>query len=63
MARGGNLWLVRGDIPFERVDTRRAALGDRVDQRGLVERAREGDHDAFAELARMSVGGWIQRPI
>ncbi len=26
-----------------------------MDQRGLVERAREGDHDAFAELARMSV--------
>src|SRR4051794_15674097 len=23
-----------------------------VDQRGLVERAREGDHDAFTELAR-----------
>ena len=26
-----------------------------VDQRGLVERAREGDHDAFAELARAAV--------
>jgi RNA polymerase sigma-70 factor (ECF subfamily) len=26
-----------------------------VDQRGLVERARKGDHDAFAELARGSV--------
>ena len=26
-----------------------------MDQRGLVERARKGDHDAFAELARMSV--------
>jgi RNA polymerase sigma-70 factor, ECF subfamily len=26
-----------------------------VDQRGLVERARQGDHDAFAELARVSV--------
>ncbi len=55
MALGGNLWLDRGDIPFERVETRRAAFGDRVDHRGLVERAREGDHDAFAELARMSV--------
>ncbi|MBA3528047.1 MAG: hypothetical protein H0T91_01785, partial [Propionibacteriaceae bacterium] len=27
-----------------------------MDQRGLVERAREGDHDAFAELALKSVG-------
>ena len=26
-----------------------------MDQRGLVERAREGDHDAFAELARGAV--------
>jgi len=26
-----------------------------VDQRGLVERARRGDHDAFAELARAAV--------
>lgn len=26
-----------------------------MDQRGLVERARRGDHDAFAELARASV--------
>jgi RNA polymerase sigma-70 factor, ECF subfamily len=26
-----------------------------VDQRGLVERARKGDHDAFAELARAAV--------
>jgi RNA polymerase sigma-70 factor (ECF subfamily) len=26
-----------------------------VDQRGLVERARAGDHDAFAELARAAV--------
>jgi len=26
-----------------------------VDQRGLVERARGGDHDAFAELARVAV--------
>ena len=26
-----------------------------MDQRGLVERAREGDHDAFAELARLAV--------
>jgi len=26
-----------------------------VDQRGLVERAREGDHDAFTELARGAV--------
>jgi RNA polymerase sigma-70 factor (ECF subfamily) len=26
-----------------------------MDQRGLVERAREGDHDAFAELARAAV--------
>ncbi len=26
-----------------------------MDQRGLVERAREGDHDAFAELARVAV--------
>jgi RNA polymerase sigma factor (sigma-70 family) len=26
-----------------------------VDQRGLVERARQGDHDAFAELARAAV--------
>jgi RNA polymerase sigma-70 factor (ECF subfamily) len=26
-----------------------------VDQRGLVERARQGDHDAFAELARATV--------
>jgi len=26
-----------------------------VDQRGLVERARRGDHDAFAHLARVSV--------
>ena len=26
-----------------------------MDQRGLVERAREGDHDAFAELVRASV--------
>jgi RNA polymerase sigma factor (sigma-70 family) len=26
-----------------------------VDQRGLVERARQGDHDAFAELARGAV--------
>jgi len=26
-----------------------------VDQRGLVERARGGDHDAFSELARAAV--------
>ncbi len=26
-----------------------------MDQRGLVERARRGDHDAFAELARVAV--------
>ena len=26
-----------------------------MDQRGLVERAREGDHDAFTELAREAV--------
>ena len=26
-----------------------------MDQRGLVERARRGDHDAFAELARAAV--------
>ncbi len=26
-----------------------------MDQRGLVERARQGDHDAFAELARAAV--------
>ena len=26
-----------------------------MDQRGLVERAKRGDHDAFAELARASV--------
>ena len=26
-----------------------------MDQRGLVDRARKGDHDAFAELARLSV--------
>jgi RNA polymerase sigma-70 factor (ECF subfamily) len=37
--------------------TRRRQRGDEatVDQRGLVERARGGDHDAFAELARAAV--------
>ncbi len=37
--------------------TRRRQRGDEatVDQRGLVERARGGDHDAFAELARTAV--------
>jgi RNA polymerase sigma-70 factor, ECF subfamily len=33
----------------------RAAAEATVDQRGLVERAGRGDHDAFAELARVAV--------
>jgi RNA polymerase sigma-70 factor, ECF subfamily len=42
-------------IPSERDHTSRAAGEATVNQRGLVERAREGDHDAFAVLAGAAV--------
>ena len=41
--------------PVEHDYIGRAAPEATVDQRGLVERARQGDHDAFAELARGAV--------
>jgi RNA polymerase sigma-70 factor (ECF subfamily) len=41
--------------PVEHVRLGRAAPEATVDQRGLVERARRGDHDAFTELARGAV--------
>ena len=39
-------------IPCSLGHTGRAAVEGTVDQRRLVERTRQGDHDAFAELAR-----------
>ena len=39
-------------IPYEHDHQGRAEAEATVDQRGLVERARKGDHDAFTELAR-----------
>jgi RNA polymerase sigma-70 factor (ECF subfamily) len=39
-------------IPSERDQVVASTARTTVDQRGLVERAREGDHDAFATLAR-----------
>jgi RNA polymerase sigma-70 factor, ECF subfamily len=41
--------------PVEHDHIGRAASEATVDQRGLVERARQGEHDAFAELARGAV--------
>lgn len=46
---------MRATYHSKRVEIRRAAMGDRVDQRRLVVRASKGDHDAFADLARESV--------
>ena len=42
----------RTPYPIEHVHPGRAEAEAIVDQRGLVERARKGDHDAFTELAR-----------
>jgi RNA polymerase sigma-70 factor (ECF subfamily) len=46
---------IRTPYAIEHVHHGRAEAEAIVDQRGLVERARRGDHDAFTELARDAV--------
>ena len=46
---------IRTPYAIEHVHHGRAEAEAIVDQRGLVERARKGDHDAFTELARDAV--------
>lgn len=54
--RGENRLRDTDAIPCEHDHQGRAGQHEAtVDQRGLVERARGGDHDAFAELARAAV--------
>jgi RNA polymerase sigma-70 factor (ECF subfamily) len=52
LARSGTIWAAPFAIPDERRRRGRAQTGATVDQRDLVERARRGDHDAFATLVR-----------
>ena len=51
----GNDWAWPDAIPSERDQTAAPRPGAVVDQRDLVERAKRGDHDAFAVLAGAAV--------
>jgi RNA polymerase sigma-70 factor (ECF subfamily) len=55
LKRDGTSCAPRSDLHFERDTSPRRHFEDAVDQRGLVERARGGDHDAFALLTGVSI--------
>jgi len=52
----GNVSATRSDIPYERDEVGAPDNEVAVQQRELVERARRGDHDAFAALVGASIG-------